>query len=267
MSHKAFVLLSGGMDSTTCLYKAIEDYRTVPPARGLPKGQQMIDWVEAVSMNYGQRHAKEMIYAANLCDQLGIKHSVFSLSDVLSDESTMLTNPDIPLPKATYAELPEGVSPTYVPNRNMVMLSILTAHAQKWINKENAASREQWKRTYGESILPGGAADTAHAGIYFGAHAEDAHNWAYPDCTPEFIGGMAASIYVASYHQVRLHTPLMSLNKAEVVMLGERLGVPWEKTWSCYAGGEKHCGTCPTCNARKEAFTHAGVEDPTAYES
>jgi 7-cyano-7-deazaguanine synthase len=224
----------------------------------------MIDWVEAVSMNYGQRHAKEMVYAANLCDQLGIKHSVFSLGDVLSDESTMLTNPDIPLPKATYAELPEGVSPTYVPNRNMVMLSVLTAHAQKWINAQN----KQRQDIADENAFAGlHTIDKAHAGIYFGAHAEDAHNWAYPDCTPEFIGGMAAAIYVASYHQVRLHTPLMSLNKAEVVMLGERLGVPWEKTWSCYAGGEKHCGTCPTCNARKEAFTHAGVEDPTAYES
>jgi 7-cyano-7-deazaguanine synthase len=103
--------------------------------------------------------------------------------------------------------------------------------------------------------------------LYFGAHAEDARAWAYPDCTPEFIGAMANAIYIGSYQQLRLRTPLEWLTKADIIQLGDRLGVPWEQTWSCYAGGQSHCGTCPTCRARRQGFVRAGVYDPTMYSS
>lgn len=260
--RKAFVLLSGGLDSTTALHKAIfdfmpEDAKTLDFGFGdkdvltdvlriCTAGDIEIPWVEAVSINYGQRHCKEIEFAHNTCKRLGIKHSVIELPAALADVNTMLTQKDIEIPNVDYADLPEGVSPTYVPFRNGTMLSILTAHAQKWVNAAISESNSE-------------------AGVYFGAHAEDAHNWAYPDCTPEFIGAMANAIHVGSYYRIRLHTPLMTLMKSEIVLLGDNLGVKFEDTWSCYKGEELHCGICPTCRSRRQAFIDANVFDPTKY--
>ncbi len=163
---------------------------------------------------------------------------------------------NVEVPNIDYADI-KGVSPTYVPFRNGLMLSALTAHAQKWVNEQN-------KINDGE-VLEGAESDKPSAGIYFGAHSEDAHNWAYPDCTPEFIGAMANAIYIGSYMQIRLHTPIQWMQKSDVVALGTKLGVPYENTWSCYKGETLQCGTCPTCRSRKQAFIAAGVPDPTEY--
>lgn len=221
--NRAFCLLSGGLDSTTALHVAMSEFEEV----------------EAVSINYGQRHLKECTYAAQTCDDLNIPHSILQLKDLLA--GSMLTS-DADIPNVHYDDI-KGVSPTYVPFRNGLLLSIITAHAQKWVS----------------------AGEDRKAGVYFGAHSEDAHNWAYPDCTPEFIGAMANAIHVGSYFAIRLHTPLMWLRKSEIVRLGHGLGVDFANTWSCYAGGEKHCGACPTCHARREAFEKAGLPDPTEY--
>lgn len=226
--RKAFVLLSGGLDSTVALAIASRH-----------------DWeeIECVSINYGQRHKREITMAHFQSGVFGAKHTTLQLGDLLAG-SSLLTS-DKELPDVKYDEI-KGVSPMYVPFRNGLMLSVLTAHAQKWV-------------------------DTAEfpvmydAGIYFGAHAEDAHNWAYPDCTPEFIGAMANAIFVGSYQRVRLHTPLMWMRKSEIVRIGFEMGVRFEKTWSCYKGGQQHCGACATCYARQEAFARAGVPDPTDY--
>ena len=101
--------------------------------------------------------------------------------------------------------------------------------------------------------------------IYFGAHAEDAKNWAYPDCTPEFIGAMACAIYIGTYKAVRVNAPLTYITKGQTIEWGTKLNVPYALTWSCYKGEELHCGTCPTCRSRKTAFAEAGVVDPTVY--
>jgi len=212
----ALVLHSGGLDSTTCLYLAKSDFKNV----------------EAMSVNYGQRHGREIEAAKAICDQLKVKHSVVHLTI----PSSMLTDPSIAVPDISYEEI-EGISPTYVPFRNGLMLATMASYAQA------------------------GGFDA----IYFGAHSEDAANWAYPDCTPEFIGAMANAIYIGTYHKVRLITPLQWLNKAEIVLLGEDIGVPFAMTWSCYKGEEVHCGTCPTCRSRNQAFQIAGVTDPTIY--
>jgi 7-cyano-7-deazaguanine synthase len=249
--RKAFVLLSGGLDSTTCLYKAIRDFT---PEGYQPSRKIEIPWVEAISIDYGQRHKKEMEYAKRTCSHLGIDHHVLNLAGILAGPGVMLTDSDQQLPDVSYDELPHGVSPTYVPFRNGTLLSMITAHAQKWVNDQMQEMQD--------GVI---ATAVSEAGIYFGAHAEDAHNWAYPDCTPEFIGAMANAIYIGTYHSVRLFTPLMWLKKHEIVTLGNDLGVPFGGTWSCYAGGEKHCGTCPTCRSRKDAFMKAMVEDPTEY--
>jgi 7-cyano-7-deazaguanine synthase len=256
IERKAFCLLSGGIDSTTCLHKAIFDFSEdthEDTVKRIDFNQDCyiarhpndpIPWVEAISVNYGQRHIKEAEYARMTCEMLGIKHHVLNLSNLLKGGNTMLTNPDIEIPNVDYANLPHGVSPTYVPFRNGTLLSVITAYAQKWINA---------------------SPDTRQAGVYFGAHSEDAANWAYPDCTPEFIGSMANAIHVGTYFKVRLYTPLQWLVKHEIITLGESLGVNWYSTWSCYAGNEIHCGTCPTCRSRRQGFIAADVPDPTVY--
>jgi 7-cyano-7-deazaguanine synthase len=242
MKKKAFVLLSGGLDSTTCLAKALFDY----------EGS-----VEAVSIDYGQRHLKETECAKKICDHYHIKHSIIDLKGIMSGPQVMLTDKSVEVPNISYDEI-KGVSPTYVPFRNGTMLSALTAHAQKYVMSQIAGAGEDSTEVY--TAL---AKDLC--GIYFGAHAEDAHNWAYPDCTPEFVGAMANAIYIGTYFTVRLHAPFINSTKAEIVKVGKKLHVPYELTWSCYKGEDTHCGTCPTCRARKEAFDKAGAFDPTEY--
>jgi 7-cyano-7-deazaguanine synthase len=190
--------------------------------------------IVSLSIHYGQRHKKELDHAKMICDQLGVEHHVVKGIEL---PMSMITNPDVPIPSVSYKELGKGVSPTYVPFRNGNLLSQVAAIA----------------------MAQGVSA------IYFGAHAEDAQNWAYPDCTPEFIGAMANAIYIGTYHKVRLITPLEWLTKRDIIALGTRLGVPWSLTWSCYKGEELHCGVCPTCRARQDGFTDANIHDPTTY--
>lgn len=223
---KAYVLLSGGIDSTTCLYLANANFQKVV----------------GVSLFYGQRHKKEIEYAKKSCAALNIPHETLDVSSIVP--KTMLTDPDQAIPNMSYDQI-TGVSPTYVPFRNGLLLAAAASLVHGRYEMEKAQG--EW-------------------GLYFGAHAEDARNWAYPDCTPEFIGAMANAIFVGTYQKIRLHTPLEWLSKQEIIKLGTRFGVSWFNTWSCYAGGENHCGTCPTCRARKIGFKLAYVDDPTQYD-
>lgn len=228
ITTKAFCLLSGGLDSTVVL--------------GMTTKSMTMDHIAAVSIDYGQRHARELDAAADIARFYRVEHTIVSLKDIIPQ--TMLTDKTQALPNASYADLPQGISPTYVPFRNGLMLAVLASIAQGWV-REDEHNRQ--------------------AVIAFGAHAEDAENWAYPDCTPEFIGPLGAAVFIGTYQKVRLVAPLMQMTKAEIVQKGEALLVPFKKTWSCYAGGLMHCGTCPTCRARKLAFRHAHVPDPTVY--
>lgn len=291
MQRKAFVLLSGGMDSTTCLYQAIYDYAVdtdvdvtarIASNHNNP-GYDPIPWVEAYSIDYGQRHQKEMEYAKRTCDRLGIKHSILDVGKLLSGSTVMLSEESrgtVEVPDVDYSEI-KGVSPTYVPFRNGLLLSAITAQAQKYVNGEIDRRAQKIMTAQGEANIAFGnnvfeaqqetAMDQATeearglCGVYFGAHSEDAHNWAYPDCTPEFIGAMANAIHVGSYYSIRLHTPLEWLSKQGVVELGSRLGVRFQDTWSCYKGESLHCGVCPTCRSRKQAFIAARISDLTEY--
>jgi 7-cyano-7-deazaguanine synthase len=96
-------------------------------------------------------------------------------------------------------------------------------------------------------------------------HAEDARGWAYPDCTPEFIGAMQNAIYVGTYFKVRLIAPFQYMMKHEIIATGLRLGAPYHLTLSCYEGTSPACGRCPTCVSRLEAFRVNGVSDPIEY--
>ena len=236
---RALVLHSGGLDSTVALALAIRD-----------NGKNN---VATISIDYGSKHATQELRASlYICAALGVSRRYkVDLPNIFAGGDSALMG-DIEMPHVDYATLhnAEGPSPTVVPFRNANLISIATT----------IAARD-------------------HFGlVYVGMHAEDAHNWAYPDCTPEFLGAMAACVYIGTYKQVRLVFPLCWMMKREVVQLGDRLQVPFHLTWSCYdpfdLGPDEnpitaqryiHCGKCPTCVERKEAFAAANILDPTDY--
>ncbi|MFD3808775.1 7-cyano-7-deazaguanine synthase QueC [Streptomyces sp. NPDC058619] len=194
--------------------------------------------VSLISFNYGQRHVKELAHASALADQLGVAHDIVdltSLGRILTGSA--LTDPAVPMPHGHYRA--ESMRSTVVPNRNAIILEIAA-----------------------------GAAIAARAdAVAFGAHSGD--HAIYPDCRPEFFTCIEASIKAGNEGYIvpnfQLVAPFLELTKVDIVREGSRLGVPFELTWSCYEGGEMHCGACGTCVERREAFDEAGVADPTLY--
>ena len=216
---KALVLFSGGLDSTVLAAQLLGD------------GAE----TRLLSIDYGQRHAKELQQAEKIADALGLPHRILRLPDLgplLGGSS--LTDDQVELPEGHYAE--ESMKATVVPNRNMILLALAGGHAL--------------------SI----GFDT----IAYAAHAGD--HTIYPDCRPEFADAMEKALGLADWQNLNLHRPFVNFSKEELVRKGNELGAPLELTWSCYAGREKHCGKCGTCVERKEAFALAKVEDPTEYE-
>ena len=215
---KSLVVHSGGMDSTVLLYQLL----------------QAGDEVKALSINYGQRHSRELEAARALCTELGVEHRVADLSG-LSDllAGSALTSSDIEVPEGHYAE--DNMKATVVPNRNMILLS----------------------------VAAGWAISSKYDRIAYAAHSGD--HAIYPDCRNEFAEALDGAIRLADWHEVSLYRPFVDMTKADIVSLGAKLGVPFEKTWSCYKGQDLHCGRCGTCVERREAFYLAGVEDPTTY--
>lgn len=220
---KSVVLLSGGVDSTTCLAMAISGVGA--------------DGVLALSASYGQKHSAELRHAAAVAGHYGVDHRVLQIPSLFASSSSTLIQGGAANPSVSYEELDEGVSPAYVPFRNGVFLSMATAVAL----------------------------DAGAEFVYFGAHSEDASRWAYPDCTPEFIGSMASAMFVGSYMKVRLVSPLQWATKSDVIRMGLALGAPYHLTMSCYNGSEPACAVCPTCRSRRDAFRANGIEDPIAY--
>lgn len=143
-------------------------------------------------------------------------------------------NESIAVPEGHYED--ESMKSTVVPNRNMILLSIATA----------------------------GSIASGLEGVAYAAHAGD--HAIYPDCRPAFADAMNEAIKLCDYTSQRLVRPFVSLTKADIVKAGAALGVPFERTWSCYNGGATHCGKCGTCVERIEAFKLAGVSDPTDYQ-
>lgn len=223
---KAMVLSSGGVDSTTALGLAIKKH-----------GREN---VIALSLSYGQKHEKEIEAAKKVAAHYGIEQLFLDLSKIFQySNCSLLKQSDEEIPEESYAEQikeTNGKTPvsTYVPFRNGLFLS-------------TAASIALSK---GCGI------------IYYGAHADDAAGFAYPDCSPVFNEAMNKAIWEGSGHQLKIEAPFVNINKAEVVKIGLELGVPYELTWSCYEGGDKPCGKCGTCIDRANAFAANGVKDP-----
>ncbi|MCC5834271.1 MAG: 7-cyano-7-deazaguanine synthase QueC [Opitutales bacterium] len=188
----------------------------------------------ALSIHYGQRHRRELDAAATICKELKVEHQVLELPQLqaLFGDSS-LTNTAIPVPSGHYAA--ENMKSTVVPNRNMILLSLATS----WAIALKADS------------------------VSYAAHSGD--HTIYPDCRPEFAETMNQAIGLADWHALRLDRQFVDTSKADIVKLGIELGVPFDKTWSCYQGGELHCGRCGTCLERREAFYLNGIKDPTVY--
>jgi 7-cyano-7-deazaguanine synthase len=194
------------------------------------------DEVLALSVDYGQRHRVELAYAKQMATQLGVEWRLADLSAIsglLAGSSQ--TSANVPVPHGHYAE--DSMKQTVVPNRNMIMLAV----AGGW-----AISRRADRLAYG-----------AHTGDHT----------IYPDCRPEFVAAMQAALGLADWHKLELYCPFLTISKADIVARGARLGVDFQNTWSCYEGGQRHCGLCGTCFERREAFRLAGVPDPTEYVS
>ncbi|MFR3728433.1 7-cyano-7-deazaguanine synthase QueC [Lacrimispora sp.] len=222
---KALVLLSGGIDSTTCLGMAVSLY-----------GREEVC---ALSLSYGQKHTKELEAAEKTAEYYQVEWLSMDVSNIFTYSTcSLLKHSQEEIPHESYAEQlkkQEGTPvSTYVPFRNGLFLSAAASIA---LSK-------------GCSL------------IYYGAHSDDAAGNAYPDCSSEFHQAMNQAIYTGSGKQVMLEAPFVSWTKAEVVKKGLELGVPYALTWSCYEGGEKPCGSCATCIDRAAAFKKNNAEDP-----
>lgn len=191
-----------------------------------------------LSFDYGQRHKKELAFAELCAKRLSAEFDVIDLSSITRFLKGSALTDAITVPDGHYAA--PNMAITVVPNRNAMMLSVAYAVA---------------------------VAEQARV-VAFGVHAGD--HFIYPDCRPTFIAVFDTMQRVAvegfGDPQLRLEAPFMHISKDQIVRLGTSLQVPYIDTWSCYKGGDKHCGTCGTCVERKEAFELAGVADPTEYE-
>lgn len=222
---KALVLISGGIDSTTCLGLAISKY-----------GQNQ---VIGLSVSYGQKHTKEIEAAKAVADYYGIEYIAMDLSTIFTySDCSLLTHSHHEIPHESYAKQLENTNgkpvSTYVPFRNGLFLSCAASIAlSKGCEK-----------------------------IYYGAHSDDAAGNAYPDCSDVFNQAMNTAIYEGSGKQLQIEAPFVNLTKADVLRQGLKLQVPYHLTWSCYEGGETPCGTCGTCIDRAKAFAANGVKDP-----
>lgn len=230
-TRKAVIILSGGLDSTTCMGIAqAEGYELYP-----------------ITFDYGQRHKVELDNARQVAEYYGVsdRHKVISLGFLKEFGGSALTDDSIEVPDMT--KLKEDgeqeaseVPITYVPGRNLLFLSIATSYAEV----------------------------TGAEAVYIGVNALDYSG--YPDCRPEFIRKVEEVMALATRVGVegvpmRIETPLSEWTKAQIIREGMRLNVPYHLTTSCYNGQKEACGVCDSCRLRLKGFAEAGEKDPIAY--
>jgi 7-cyano-7-deazaguanine synthase len=229
MSDNGIAVVSGGLDSVTMLYYMVDlGYKP-----------------DVISFNYGQRHRKELDYAqSNAVYKLGLRWDVIDLSGVgaklAEGGSSLLDIAHSEVPEGHYAE--ENMKQTVVPNRNAIMATIATGVC------------------------------VARGGMYVALAPHNGDAAIYPDCRPAFWREFEASMKLANEgfldRKWALVTPFILMSKADIARRAGQLKVPFGQTWSCYKGGEIHCGRCGTCVERLEAIHEAGAEryDATLYE-
>lgn len=224
---RALVLLSGGVDSSTCLAMAVNEY-----------GKENVC---ALMAAYGQKHVKELEAARKIAAYYEVELLEIDLTKIFTYSNCSLLNHSTQeVPHGTYQEQlqskQEAVISTYVPFRNGLFLSTAASMA---ISKQCDI-------------------------ILYGAHSDDAAGDAYPDCSEEFNAVMNQAVYLGSGKQVKIVAPFVKLHKQDIVRKGLELNVPYEMTWSCYEGHEYACGKCGTCIDREKAFELNGCIDPLA---
>ncbi len=219
MKENVVVVYSGGMDSFTLLHRVAAQPNDV----------------FALSFDYGQRHAKELTVAAEVCEELGVHHKIVDISSIHSLIGGSALTSDIAVPEGHYEEA--SMKLTVVPNRNMIMLSLAVGYAVSLgANK-----------------------------VYYGAHSGD--HAIYPDCRPEFVERMNDVCKIANYEEVSIVTPYLDQSKIEILADGIQMKLDYTKTWTCYNGRETSCGKCGACQERLEAFEQNGIIDPLPYEA
>jgi len=230
-TRKAVIILSGGLDSTTCMGIAqAEGYELYP-----------------ITFDYGQRHKVELDNARQVAEYYGVsdRHKVISLGFLKEFGGSALTDdsievPDMTKPKEDGEQEASEVPITYVPGRNLLFLSIATSYAEV----------------------------TGAEAVYIGVNALDYSG--YPDCRPEFIRKVEEVMALATRVGVegvpmKIETPLSEWTKAQIIREGMRLNVPYHLTTSCYNGQKEACGVCDSCRLRLKGFAEAGEKDPIAY--
>jgi 7-cyano-7-deazaguanine synthase len=186
--------------------------------------------VSAITFNYGQKAQIEIERARENAEELGIAHQVVDLSNLsqIYQGVTSLVDKGLDITS-------EFTGPIIVPFRNGVFMAVTVAYAD--------------------------GVDANH--IYYGAHSSDEEF--YPDCRKEFYEAFQVAARLGTERELFISSPYSGIKKSGVITEAVRLGVPLEKTWSCYLNGPVHCGVCESCNNRKKAFKESGIDDPTEY--
>lgn len=188
-----------------------------------------------ISFDYGSNHnAREIPFAKMHCERLGIKHITINLDFMHQYFKSSLLDGAEAIPEGHYAD--DNMKSTVVPFRNGIMLAIAIGIAE-------SNNLDQ---------------------VFIANHGGD--HTIYPDCRPEFINAIDAAATAGTYNNVKVIAPYTKITKSDIARIGKRLGIDCAETWSCYKGGEVHCGKCGTCVERKEALAEAGIEDKTIYE-
>lgn len=190
----------------------------------------------ALSFDYGSNHnARELAFARLHCERLGIPHIIIPLDFIHQYfHSSLLEGADA-IPEGNYND--DNMRSTVVPFRNGIMLAIAAGMAET-----RGLSRIMMANHTGDHAI-------------------------YPDCRQSFVDAMNQAIQAGTYEGITLFTPYTNLTKADIARHGKALGIDYSETWSCYKGGEKHCGKCGTCTERREALKEAGIIDTTEYEN
>jgi 7-cyano-7-deazaguanine synthase len=226
MAGKAVVLLSGGLDSAVAAAIAVHE--------GFH--------VHALTVDYGQRHLRELDAAKGVAIALGVKVHRILRVDLAGFGGSALTDKSINVPEECPSEaIGTDIPATYVPARNTVLLGLGLS----------------WAEALGADA------------VFIGAHSVDYSG--YPDCRPEFLDAFRRVSALGTKRGVEgkpvsIEAPLIRMGKREIIERGKVLKVPFELTWSCYIGGKKACGKCDSCTIRLKAFAEAGMEDPIEYE-
>ena len=188
----------------------------------------------AVTFDYGGNHAKNEIACASLhCERLGIRHIIIPLDFMHRYFTSSLLQGAEAIPEGRYDA--ENMASTVVPFRNGIMLSIACGMAESYGLKR----------------------------VMIANHGGD--HTIYPDCREDFIRKMSLAMTAGTDSKVEIFAPYTNISKSDIARHGRMLGLDYSETWSCYKGGEVHCGKCGTCIERKEAMREAGIEDPTVY--